>query len=201
MAEETLQPLPGMEPTIIEKDFGTPTEHRQPSTASTASTNAITDADFTELPKKTPEDSKHTEKAPEATPKPRMSASDSAEFTVDAIDASITLTFGMSNKRKMKKHFGDKLKQARELYKDMQDGRLKKDALTDEELRLYRDMKFFMDVDEEIPLDEDEFSKLQKRFERYYQSRPDVDIPPGLALMITAMPMLAKRVADAFDRP
>ena len=199
MGEENLEPLPGMEPTVIEQEFKQPTEQKEPGASPAATTSSITDADFEELPPNKTEVPAKEQVAPGKSTK--ANAADTADFTVDAIDASLVLSFGYVNKRKMRNYFGDRLREAKELYHDMKDGIKKKDDLTAEQLKDYRVIKHFMDIESDIPLDDDEFDKLKKRFEKYYQSRPEVDIPPGLALMITALPMLSKRLADAFDKP
>lgn len=196
--------LPGTEKTIIETDFETVTEVREPAPVNNGPAT-VTDADFIELPKPAPEKTvapnKETVTAEPVTTRIKVSAKDSAETGVFIIDGATVLAFGLINKKKKQKYFGSRIREVEQLFNEINDGRKEKKGLTDEEYKDYLSMKKFMDIEKDIPLTSEETDQLTEALEKYLKSKPDYDIPPGFALGFAALSIFTPRIVDAFDKP
>lgn len=130
--------------------------------------------------------------------KENLSASLSGEFTTDGINFIQSLVFKLVNKRKIIRRIGkDNIERFGELLEELIENKKKPEGLEPKDLRLFLQFRRLMQVQEDIPFDDDEYDKISNAWTKYYEETGK-GLPPWFGLMIAMADTIGARLADAF---
>lgn len=131
-------------------------------------------------------------------PRQKLSASLSAELTSLGIDTIQTVIFSAINNKKIVRRIGrDNIERFGELLQELNESKKKPEDLTEQEKILFWKFRRLKQVQEDIPMNNEEFDKLNEVLEKYYQETGQ-SLPPWMGLSIALTNILGARLSDAF---
>ncbi len=132
---------------------------------------------------------------PSAAKERLMGAEFVSEAFIGMFDTTQSLILTKINQKKMKRRLGDKLPKAEQLFAEIESGRIQMADLSPEDYAIFLRIKDLMKIEEEIPLTDEEYEKLKVPLLKLVEIN-NIDIPPGLALMMSVVEVMAPRIVD-----
>ncbi|WP_416437893.1 hypothetical protein [Phnomibacter sp. MR] len=177
------------------RDFMKPTESKGPETINPIEEEKVaskaTSAEPLEL------EAEEVKADPQPKKERMMGAEFVAETFLGMFDTTQSIILSKINRRKMKRRLGEKLPEAEKLINEIELGRIEPKDLTPEQYQIFLRIKDLMKVEEMIPLTDEEYEKLKVPLMRLVEVN-NIDLPPNLALFMTAIDVMAPRIIDAF---
>lgn len=146
------------------------------------------------------------EEEPEVKPQPKKKASpvvsDESDFTSDIyiglFDSAQTGVFTWQMKKRLKKKLEGSFEQAKIICKKIDKGVIKESDLDEKQVRDLILLQSFMVDSEEVPLNDDEYKRLQKLLARVIEENGG-KIPPGIGIALTGISIISKRLSLLAD--
>jgi hypothetical protein len=130
------------------------------------------------------------------TKKPMLSADTMAEIYIGVADGAQTLIFNSINKKKLARRLGDRFPEAEKIINEIEVGRLHPKDLSPEQYALFMRVKSLLEIRETIPFSDEEYEKLKTPLTKIILDSGH-DLPPGLALVLVGLEVMAPRMVDA----